>query len=67
LQEAFLKKYPGICPYCLEQQCICYKTGKVPRKPISCMEMKQEMTFKYESIKKILQRHLILDAARKKM
>ncbi len=51
LQEAFLKKFPGACPYCLEKQCICFKTGKTPYKSIPAWKMKEEMSFKYETIR----------------
>lgn len=29
-QTSLLNKYPGICPYCLEQTCVCFRTGKRP-------------------------------------
>ena|SRR5690554_3166589 len=30
LEDAFLQKYPDVCPYCLVKPCICIKTGKKP-------------------------------------
>lgn len=51
LQDAFLKKFPGACPYCLEKQCVCFKTGKTPYKSIPAWKMKEEMSFKYETIR----------------
>jgi NTP pyrophosphatase (non-canonical NTP hydrolase) len=62
LQEAFFKKYPGACPYCLEPQCVCFKTGKIPNKPIPAWKMKEEMSFKYEAIGNIV-KVFTLDAA----
>lgn len=51
--EAFIKKFPGICPYCLENHCICYKTNKKPRNPMSAYEIEQkmyDMFFKWEDV-----------------
>jgi len=31
LQSSFFKKFPGACPYCLEQVCDCEKLGKTPK------------------------------------
>ncbi len=28
VQDAFLEKYPGICPHCKEPRCVCLTTGK---------------------------------------
>ncbi len=50
LQESYFKKYPGICPFCLEPQCVCYKTHKRPQRPIPAYKMREEMYFKYETI-----------------
>jgi len=50
LEDAFLRKYPGICPYCLEVHCVCYKTGKMPLRHIPAYKMKQEASFHYESM-----------------
>jgi NTP pyrophosphatase (non-canonical NTP hydrolase) len=30
LQQAVTKRFPGYCPYCLERQCICFRTDKKP-------------------------------------
>ncbi len=51
LQDAFLRKYPGICPYCLESQCVCFKTSKNPLKAMPAYKMGQEMSFKYETMR----------------
>lgn len=51
--EAFIKKFPGICPYCLESHCMCYKTNKKPPKPMSAYDIEQkmnEMWFKWEEV-----------------
>ena len=31
IQESFFRKYPGICPYCIEKKCCCLKTNKKPK------------------------------------
>lgn len=49
--EAFIKKFPGICPYCLESQCVCYRTNKKPQKPMSTYEIEMEIFYKWEEIK----------------
>ena len=48
IQDAFIRQYPGICPYCLERHCVCFKTGKTPLRPIPAYEMQEEMYFKRE-------------------
>lgn len=49
--EALIKKFPGICPYCLERQCVCYRTNKKPQKPMSTYEIEMEIFYKWEEIK----------------
>ncbi len=39
--EAIVKKFPGICPYCLQSTCICYRTNKKPPTPLYAFEIKQ--------------------------
>ncbi|MFH2026608.1 MAG: toll/interleukin-1 receptor domain-containing protein [bacterium] len=52
--EAFIKKFPGICPYCLESQCVCYRTNKKPLKPMSAYEIETEIFFKWQEVSKSL-------------
>lgn len=47
LEEAFLKKYPSICPYCLVKPCICIKTGKKPVEYIPEWKATEEINAKY--------------------
>lgn len=49
--EALIRKYPGICPYCLESKCVCYKTSKKPLRPMPAHEIKERMYYKWEEIK----------------
>lgn len=35
LQTAYEERFPGICPYCLQLNCVCYKTGKQPPQPLA--------------------------------
>jgi hypothetical protein len=43
LEQAFLKKYPGICPYCLAKVCVCHKTQKSPARPIPAYKVQEEL------------------------
>ena len=47
LEDAFIKKYPDICPYCLVKPCICVKTGKKPVDYIPEWKASEEINFKY--------------------
>lgn len=46
VEVAFISKFPGVCPYCLEAPCICLETGRRPRPPQSVPEIKQELEAK---------------------
>jgi len=50
LQDAFLHKYPGICTYCLQEQCVCYKTKKKPLKPLPAYRSGEEKNRRYETL-----------------
>lgn len=50
LLEALIKKFPGICPYCLESHCVCYRTNKKPLKSMSAYEVEQTMYYKWEEV-----------------
>lgn len=52
LQDAFLRKYPGICPNCLQSQCVCYRTNKMPPEPIPAYKMSEVLFANYEAIRK---------------
>lgn len=52
LQEAFFRRFPGICPYCIENNCICNDTGKKP-KPFLNIERKV-VTHSPQGIERIL-------------
>lgn len=47
IQESILRRYPGICPYCLASSCICYLTNKFPRQNKSLQEKGEELKNKY--------------------
>ena len=51
LQEAFCRKYPGICPNCLEAPCICARTNKMPSRPLSAEKMNEELYFRFEAFR----------------
>lgn len=47
LEDAFIRKYPDICPYCLVKPCLCVKTGKKPVEYIPEWKASEEIQFKY--------------------
>ena len=50
LQDSFIKKYPTLCPYCLETECVCLKTDKRPLRDIPVFKMREIMDSQYETI-----------------
>lgn len=48
LEESFVKKYPGICPYCLTKPCNCAETGKKPVEYIPEYKAVEELEFKFD-------------------
>ncbi len=50
LQESFLKKFPELCPYCLEKPCCCFKTGKKPRHEIAPFRQREELVRYYDGV-----------------
>ncbi|MBN1931586.1 MAG: hypothetical protein JW786_08275 [Desulfobacterales bacterium] len=49
--DSYLKKYPGICPYCMVSPCVCYKTKKMPGINIPIYKIEEEKQWKYNDIK----------------
>jgi len=64
LQDSYCKKYPGICPNCLEVQCVCFIPNKMPSKHILTPKMGAEMYFRYETIKNTIQPYNLDKAVR---
>ncbi|MDM1561332.1 MazG-like family protein [Escherichia coli] len=50
-QEAFYKKFPSCCPYCLGAPCSCSQTHRKPEKIRSAKGIKDELFNKYNAIK----------------
>lgn len=45
LEDAYIEKFPGICPYCIEHSCCCHNTGKKPKRDMVAfriLEKRQE-------------------------
>lgn len=45
LEDAYIKKFPGICPYCIEPLCCCHTTNKQPKRqmvPFRILEKRNE-------------------------
>ncbi|MGE6648724.1 hypothetical protein ACQKE0_05535 [Shewanella colwelliana] len=58
LQTSFQKKFPDICPYCLERTCVCFRTGKKPLKyqpGYKIIEIKREQ---FDMVSRLLNRNL---------
>lgn len=51
LEEEFLKKYPKICPYCLEARCVCIKTNKTPLEEKAAYKVEEELYFRYKRLR----------------
>ena len=49
--DSYLKKYPGICPYCVVSPCVCYKTKKMPGINIPIWKIEEEKMWAYNNIK----------------
>jgi NTP pyrophosphatase (non-canonical NTP hydrolase) len=49
LQEAFFRRYPGICPYCVEFTCICRRTGKQPRGYLAAYKIEERLASQYNT------------------
>ena len=48
LEECLLRKYPGICPYCIEISCCCIRTGKTPLKEMPAHKIIEERAVQYK-------------------
>ncbi|HWM90678.1 MAG TPA: hypothetical protein VN493_07930 [Thermoanaerobaculia bacterium] len=42
-QKSLIDKYPGLCPYCIEQTCVCFRTGKQPSRYTPAYEVKEKL------------------------
>lgn len=51
LQDSFYKKYPGICHYCIERTCCCFRTGKQPIKPMAAYKLIENRRQQYDLVK----------------
>lgn len=49
LQVSFYKKFPGICPYCLEDNCCCVKTNKKPKEYRPAYKIVEELEAKFSA------------------
>tara|TARA_R100000789_G_C2998587_1_gene148139 strand:+ start:84 stop:1097 length:1014 start_codon:yes stop_codon:yes gene_type:complete len=51
LEDAYLRKYPEVCPYCITKPCICSKTNKKPVSYIKEWKIQEELGYKYNVAK----------------
>ena len=63
VEDAFLQRYPGACPYCLENPCVCFKTGQQPATPLPAYRVQEEMDYKYNTLKNTTREPFTLDWA----
>ena len=47
MEDAFLRKYPCVCPYCFSSPCVCILTKKRPSISLSFADEEQELRDKY--------------------
>lgn len=50
LQDAFLKKFPKVCPYCLGITCICVQNHKKPENKLPAYKIKKKLEEHYTSV-----------------
>ena len=55
LGEAFLKRFPEVCPYCLQRECVCFKTNQRPLQKIPAFRIQEEMEAQYLRIRNKMQ------------
>jgi len=48
-QEAMLRRYPGVCHYCLSHPCQCYKTNKAPANPMPLHKIAEKLDFRFKA------------------
>lgn len=51
MQNAYLRKYPTVCPYCISKPCICAKTNKKPVSYVKEWKIQEELGVKYNIAK----------------
>lgn len=51
IQDAYLRKYPAVCPYCISKPCICSKTNKKPISYVKEWKIQEELGIKYNIAK----------------
>lgn len=51
LQFALYSKFPGVCPYCLKESCVCIITDFLPSRNISDHEMNNVISEKFRLIR----------------
>jgi NTP pyrophosphatase (non-canonical NTP hydrolase) len=43
VEDAFISRYPNLCPSCVQPQCVCFKTGKKPPRYMPAYQVKEEL------------------------
>lgn len=51
VQDAYLRKYPAACPYCISKPCVCSKTNKKPISYVKEWKIQEELGTKYNIAK----------------
>jgi hypothetical protein len=52
LETSFYKKFPGICPYCIERTCCCFRTNKAPLKYRPPHKLIEERRVQFDIVKR---------------
>ncbi|MGA7240591.1 MAG: hypothetical protein WBY44_33210, partial [Bryobacteraceae bacterium] len=43
VEDAFISRYPNLCPSCVQSQCVCFKTHKKPPKYMPAYRVKEDL------------------------
>ena len=46
--EAYVRRFPEICYYCVSAPCVCHKTGKQPSRPMAAYKVLEEREGAYQ-------------------
>lgn len=63
LEESFMRKYPGLCPYCEQTTCVCIRTNKLPAEKKKKYFSEDDFFMLYNTYKNRVDGHINFDKA----